>query len=160
MRLRWDATTVTVFQKLLLWNASASVPRGLYLLRSARPLHVGELVTVQPPSQLARFMAARRYLPLGVPLLKYIKALPGQIVCRHLLSISIDGDPVAVARERDSRTRALPAWQGCRTLRAGEVFLLNRAASDSFDGRYFGVLSTSTITARAQSLWIFEERSP
>ena len=66
----------------LLWNASASVPIGLYAVRRAPPLHVGELVVVQPPAPLAQFFAARRYLPLGVPLVKRILALPGQTVCR------------------------------------------------------------------------------
>ena len=35
----------------LLWNASASVPIGLYAVRRALPLHVGELVVVAPPSR-------------------------------------------------------------------------------------------------------------
>jgi type IV secretory pathway protease TraF len=48
----------------------------------------------------------------------------------------------------------LPAWKGCRTLRAGEVFLLNPNIPDSFDGRYFGPLSAAAITARAEPLWI------
>jgi type IV secretory pathway protease TraF len=66
----------------LLWNASASVPIGLYTVRRALPLYVGELVVVQPPRSLAQFFAARRYLPLGVPLVKHILALSGQTVCR------------------------------------------------------------------------------
>ena len=44
----------------LLWNASASVPIGLYAVRRA-PLHVGELVVVQPPAPRAQLLAARRY---------------------------------------------------------------------------------------------------
>jgi type IV secretory pathway protease TraF len=52
----------------MLWNASASVPIGLYAVRRAPPLQVGELVVVKPPMPLARFLAARRYLPFGVPL--------------------------------------------------------------------------------------------
>jgi conjugative transfer signal peptidase TraF len=156
---RWNAEPQTFWPKLLLWNASASVPRGLYLLRSAHPLYVGELVAVQSPPQLAAFMAARGYLPRGLPLLKHIGALSGQTVCRHLSSVSIDGHPVAVARERDTQGRTLPDWQGCRTLRAGDVFLLNPAAPNSFDGRYFGVLSARTLTARAEPLWTMQEHS-
>ncbi|MEJ1967045.1 MAG: S26 family signal peptidase [Rhizomicrobium sp.] len=143
--------------KLLLWNASASAPRGLYLLHPALPLHAGELVAVMPPESLARFAALRAYLPSGVPLLKHIAALDGQKVCRFADRVTIDGRIAALARKRDSRGRTLPRWQGCRTLRAGEVFLLNSAIPDSFDGRYFGVLSANTITARAEPLWIISE---
>jgi conjugative transfer signal peptidase TraF len=148
---------LTLLPKLLLWNASASVPRGLYLLHPALPLHVDELVAVIPPEPLARFAALRGYLPLGMPLLKHVAALDGQIVCRFADRVTIDGHIAALARERDSRGRTLPRWQGCRTLRAGEVFLLNSAIPDSFDGRYFGALSVNTITARAEPLWIISE---
>ncbi len=151
--LRWNRIDVTSLPKLVLWNASASVPRGLYLLRSASPLYIDELVAVMPPEPLARFAALRGYLPLGVPLLKHIAALDGQIVCRFTDRVMIDGRIAALARERDSRGRTLPRWQGCRALCAGEVFLLNSAIPDSFDGRYFGVLSANTITARAEPIW-------
>lgn len=146
--------------KLLLWNASASVPIGLYRLRPAYPLRIGELVTIDAPPRLAAFMAGRAYLPRGVPLLKHIAALGGQSVCRRARRITVDGHAVAVALERDSLGRPLPAWHGCRRLRRGEVFLLNPAAPGSFDGRYFGVLSTATIAARAEPLWTIEGKSP
>ena len=44
----------------LLWNASASVPIGLYAMGRA-PLHVGELFIVQPPAPRAQLLAARHY---------------------------------------------------------------------------------------------------
>jgi conjugative transfer signal peptidase TraF len=147
----------TAWPKLLLWNATASAPIGLYLLRPVTPLHIGELVAVTPPAPLARFMAARSYLPLGVPLLKHVGALRGQTVCRSARTVTIDGAAAATALDHDSRGWPLPVWQGCRTLHAGEVFLLNRTVLTSFDGRYFGVLPITTITARAVPLWISKE---
>ena len=66
----------------LVWNASASVPIGLYAVRPTGTLHIAELVVVTPPEPLARFLDERRYLPKGVPLLKRVLALPGQTVCR------------------------------------------------------------------------------
>jgi type IV secretory pathway protease TraF len=60
-------------------------------------------------------------------------------------------------RVRDSAHRSLPVWQGCKRLSADQVFLLNATVPDSFDGRYFGVLSASTIAARAEPLWIIPE---
>lgn len=141
----------------LLWNASASVPIGLYALRRAPPLHVGELVVVQPPTRLAQFFAVRRYLPLGVPLVKHILALPGQTVCRSALLITVDGAAMGKALERDRLGRALPDWQGCRVLGPGEVFLMNRTPPDSLDGRYFGPLPTTSIVGRADPIWTHAE---
>jgi conjugative transfer signal peptidase TraF len=138
----------------LIWNASASVPVGLYRLRPAEPLHIGELVIAMPPEPLASYLAGRGYLPEGVPLLKHILALAGQTVCRSGSTVTIDGAPVGRALASDWRGRKLPVWQGCRALTAGRVFLMNMHSEHSLDSRYFGPLTTSTILGRAVPLWI------
>jgi len=137
----------------LLWNASASVPIGFYVIHPAGRLTAGELLAVRPPAPLAQFMAARRYLAFGVPLIKHVAALPGQIVCRSGRKITVDGIVEAEALDRDARGRKLPVWQGCRTVRSGEIFLMNAGVTDSFDGRYFGQVPDSTIIGSATPLW-------
>ena len=141
----------------LVWNASASVPVGLYAVQALdRPI-VGELVVIAPPEPLAGFLAARGALPRDVPLIKPVAALPGQIVCRYGRQISIDGFPRAEARDRDRLDRPLPVWQGCRVVADDELFLMNAARSDSLDGRYFGVLPMTALRGRATPLWIPRE---
>ena len=90
------------------------MPIGLYAMHPAGALHVTELVVVQPPDALASFLAERRYLPKGVPMLKRVLALPGQTVCRTDRTITVDGIAMGEALDRDSRGRPLPVWQGCR----------------------------------------------
>jgi conjugative transfer signal peptidase TraF len=141
----------------VIWNASASVPIGLYAIRPAGVLHVTELVVIQPPAALASFLDERRYLPKGVPMLKRILALPGQTVCRTDRTITIDGVAMGEALDRDRNGRALPTWHGCRVVGGDEVFLMNWQSEDSFDGRYFGPLPASTIAGRADPLWTREE---
>lgn len=140
----------------LIWNASASTPIGLYAVQGADPLFVTELVVVAPPGRLKSFLAERGYLPKGAPLLKHILALPGQTVCRTGAVITVDGEAMGQALERDHAGRPLPVWQGCHVVRAGEVFLMNWLAQDSLDGRYFGVLSAAAIVGRAEPLWTRE----
>ena len=137
----------------LIWNASASVPIGLYAVHPAGALHVTELVVVQPPEALASFLDERRYLPRGVPMLKRVLALPGQTVCRTDRAIAVDGIAMGDALNRDRSGRPLPVWQGCRRIPAGEVFLMNWRSGDSLDGRYFGLLPVTTIVGRADPLW-------
>jgi conjugative transfer signal peptidase TraF len=149
---RSNTASAVLVPKLLLWNASASAPRGLYLLRSAAPLAAGELVAVTPPQPLARWLASRSYLPIGVSLLKQIAALPGQTVCRKGNTVTIDGAVVARTLRQDHLGRLLPIWGGCRRLRADEVFLLNSVAA-SMDGRYFGPLPLAAVAAQAIPLW-------
>ena len=140
-----------------IWNASESVPIGLYLIQPTGRPFVTELVAVEPPEPLATFLADGLYLPRGVPMLKRVLALPGQTVCRDHLTIAVDKIEVGLARERDSWGRPLPNWQGCRVIAEGEVFLMNWQSADSLDGRYFGALPTTAIIGRAEPLWTDEE---
>lgn len=91
---------------LYVWNASESVPLGLYRLRPADRLFVSELVAIKPPEPLASFLDLNGYLPIGIPMLKRVLALPGQTVCRSERSISVDKINMGEARERDSRCRS------------------------------------------------------
>jgi len=138
----------------LLWNASASVPIGLYLLRPVNNVAVGDLVAVQPPSELSDFLDERGYLPRHVPLLKHVMALPGAIICRAGDTIIVDQSIVGFAHLLDSLGRGLPRWGGCRRLTNGEVFLMNPEAPDSLDGRYFGALPSTAITGRLVPVWV------
>jgi conjugative transfer signal peptidase TraF len=143
---------------VFIWNASASVPIGLYRVEPEGRPAVPDLVAVMPPEPISAFLADGGYLPRGVPLLKRVVGLPGQTVCRNHLTILIDGVPMTVARKRDRRGRLLPVWQGCHVIEEGEVFLMNWQTVDSLDGRYFGPLPTASILGRAVPLWTFEER--
>jgi conjugative transfer signal peptidase TraF len=139
------------------WNASESVPIGLYSVQPVDQLMVTSLVVAIPPEPIATFLAEGGYLPRDVPLIKRILALPGQSVCRNELLISVNGIEMGAARERDRLGRPLPAWQGCRVLARGEVFLMNWDEPASLDGRYFGPIPSSAIVGRAEPLWTFEE---
>lgn len=137
----------------LIWNASASVPIGLYRVQPEPEPKVSDIVVVRPPEPLVGFLSDGGYLPRGVPLLKHVAALGGQRVCRVGSAVTIDGVTVGEALSHDRRGRPLPVWQGCTVLAADQVFLFNADRPDSLDGRYFGPLSRSTIVGRAQPIW-------
>ena len=75
----------------LIWNASASVPIGLYRVQPEPLPKLSDIVVVRPPETLVWFLSDGGYLPRGVPLLKHVAALGGQRVCRIGAAISIDG---------------------------------------------------------------------
>jgi conjugative transfer signal peptidase TraF len=150
------ATLVVPVSHHLVWNASPSIPTGLYAIRGKASLHVGERIAIEPPPELRRLMRERGYLPNRMPLLKRVAAVSGQRVCRFAHGVTIDGELVGVARARDRAGRPLPAWFGCYKLRTGELFAMNPAAPDSFDGRYFGTLKIETVIGRAMPVWTDE----
>ena len=137
----------------LLWNTTPSVPVGLYWIQPFDHVAIGDLVAVQPPEALARLITSRGYLPDGVPLLKHVVALAPTEVCREGDVILVAGKPLGTAQAQDRHGRDLPRWQGCHRLAEGEVFLMNPAAPDSLDGRYFGALPVTTLTARLRPIW-------
>ena len=137
----------------LIWNASASVPLGLYRIDPTPVMRVGDMVAVRPSPTLARFMAERRYVEANVPLLKPIAAMHGATICRLGLRVTINGRTAVAALARDRFGRPLPAWSGCYRLRPDQLFLIAPAHPDSFDGRYFGPVSQAQILGSATPLW-------
>jgi type IV secretory pathway protease TraF len=128
---------------LVVWNASPSVPVGLYLVTKASP-RVGDLVVLRLPPVIAAFAARRGYLPTSAYLLKPIAARAGDLVCRFGERVLVRGVLAGIAEDADSDGNAMPSWHGCRVLQTGEVFLLAASAMPGEPARnvtppsYFG----------------------
>lgn len=147
-------TTVAIpHRPILVWNATASAPIGLYLREAEQEPTRGDLVLVRPPSEVATFASRRGYLPLNVPLIKRIVGAKGDTICAHGDTISLNGSYLLKRLESDKRGRSLPRWSGCKHLGDAEVFLAMTGVGDSFDGRYFGPIPASNIIGRLQPLW-------
>jgi conjugative transfer signal peptidase TraF len=137
---------------LLVWNASASAPVGLYRLRAGADVRRGDLAVAWAPRWARKLAAARHYLPANVPLVKRVAAVHGDKVCAAGQSILINGRPVSSRQRSDAAGRPMPWWTGCRRLGRGEYFLLMDSPG-SFDGRYFGVTRTQELVGPAVLLW-------
>lgn len=135
---------------LLVWNASASAPIGLYRVLPGAPRR-GDLVLVYPPEGAAKLAAKRGYLPADVPLIKRVVAMAGDRVCAFRGTIFVNGGAVARQLEADSEGRPMPRWNECRALTDDEIFLILPPA-DSFDSRYFGPVPRAQIIGRLAPL--------
>ena len=150
----------------VIYNPTDSVPVGWYRVDPfdwlVDPLHnpvqVDSIVLAHLPTQAALLAAQRDYLPLGIPLLKRVGAIAPQQVCVVGRSVRIDSVPVAVVLPADHLGRPLPAWQQCRRLRPGELFLLSTTNPASFDSRYFGPVAASAVIGVAHPLWLETRR--
>jgi conjugative transfer signal peptidase TraF len=138
---------------VFIWNATASAPIGLYRVRHDRALSRGDLVLDIPAPLLATFADARGYLPSSVPLVKRIAAVAGDAVCARGNSVFINGRFAAARLAADREGRLLPSWNGCRTLRSGEIFLLMADVRTSFDGRYFGPTPAAQVVGLLDPIW-------
>jgi len=140
---------------VLVWNASASAPRGLYRLIHAEQYQLGDLILTAPPAWVRALAARRGYLPDGVPLIKRIAAVASATICSNGLDIRIDGKVVGKRLLTDTKGRELPRWRGCRRLASTEEFLLMRGVPVSFDGRYFGVTPIANNLGKLVPLWTY-----
>ena len=152
------ASALVAARPILIWNATASAPRGLYRITPPTALQVGDLVLLQPDSASASIYAERGYLPLGLPLVKRVAALAGMRICEQAGAVAIEHRHVADALPIDGRGRPMTPWSGCRALRDGELFVLNADMPASLDGRYFGPSPASSVIGRAVPLWTEKER--
>ncbi|EMN1929722.1 S26 family signal peptidase [Burkholderia ambifaria] len=146
----------------LTYNPSDSVAVGWYRIepfdpRTAslpRPLSVDSIVLVPLPAEAAALAAQRGYLPTRVPLLKRVGAVAPQHVCIVAGQVRIDGVPSAAVLAADRLGRPLPSWPQCRRLAPGELFLMSVTNPASFDSRYFGPVSASTVIGIAHPVWL------
>ena len=137
---------------LILWNASPSVPIGLYRLTS-RPSRKVALAVIRLPEPLRILAETRGYLRNGVLLIKPVVAGAGDTVCRHGALLTINGRIAARARILDAAGRPLPAWSGCFKLGASDIFVLS-ADPDSFDSRYMGPIDRADVLGFALPIWV------
>ncbi len=137
----------------LVYNPSDSMPRGWYRIRPADSLHVGSIVLARLPTATAALATQRGYLPSAIPLLKRIGAMVPQRVCVEGTTVRIDDVAVATVMRTDGRGRPLSAWQQCRRLTHGELFLLSNTHPASFDSRYFGPVRASDVIGSALPIW-------
>ena len=147
----------------LIYNPSDSVAVGWYRIDPLdhrtgslpRPLSVGSIVLTRLPADAAALAAQRGYLPTHIPLLKRVGAVAPQHVCILAGQVRIDGMPVAAAAlPADRLGRPLPSWPHCRPLTEDELFLLSVTNPASFDSRYFGPISASTVIGVAHPVWL------
>lgn len=134
----------------IVYNPSDSVPIGWYRIKPPRSLQVGSIVLTALPADAVGLAAQRGYLPAHVPLLKRVGAVAPQHVCIVAGVVRIDGVPVAAVLRSDRWGRPLPSWSQCRPLADGELFLLSDTNPASFDSRYFGPVSATTVIGIAQ----------
>ena len=137
---------------ILVWNASPSVPIGLYRLTSRPPLP-GALAVILLPEPLRILAETRGYLRKGALLIKPVAAGAGDTVCRHGALVTVNGRIVARASTLDAVGRTLPVWSGCFRLAADQIFVLS-ADPDSFDGRYMGPIDRAQVVGTAQPVWV------
>jgi conjugative transfer signal peptidase TraF len=141
-------------------NHSGSMPRGLWRESAATGIFkAGDVVLVCPP------LTDRQKIYFGPglcssrtqPMLKPVAAVGGDVVAVTAGGISVNGDPVknSMPIHVDGSGRLLEAYPaGTYTVTAEQVWLL-APSPYSFDSRYLGPVSTTSIKGRASPVLVW-----
>lgn len=136
-------------QDILFYNATASLPRGIYLRIPAATIERGDIVVYDPPETVLDFAVQRGYTQhKDVRFLKRVGALAGDVysIGEHGV-FCINGAYIGEVRGLDSKDRPLPQLaQGDYVVSDG-MFLPIADTTRSFDGRYTGTVPITRIRA-------------
>ncbi|EAM5005958.1 conjugative transfer signal peptidase TraF [Salmonella enterica] len=134
-------------------NTTKSIPVGLYKISDKTP-EKGDYVIFCPPQRDIFSMAQQRgyigsgFCPGGYgEMMKRILAAKGDEVAFRDDGVYVNGNllPYSKPFSVDPGGRNLPALREVYTLGKSELLLMTDRSPSSFDGRYFGAVTTSQI---------------
>lgn len=143
-------------------NVTPSMPVGLYRLFPVdRPIVRGDVIQICPSPDLAKVVAERETSGLRgacfyqtVPLLKYVAALPGDVVDLRDSGVTVNGVTLpgsAAMPPRKGRPPVPHVARGRYVLKPGQLWLWTPYYR-SWDSRYFGPVSTAYVRGFARAV--------
>ncbi|ACF45683.1 putative conjugal transfer protein TraF [Prosthecochloris aestuarii DSM 271] len=122
---------------LIIYNATDSLPHGLYLVVQKPDYERGDLVAFPVSESVKALVRQRRWLPDGAYLIKSIAGTNGDLLSTKTVRCFVNGRDFGAVETVDRTGQPLPVFSINRRLQNGEVAVLN-PSSRSFDSRYFG----------------------
>jgi conjugative transfer signal peptidase TraF len=148
------------------FNLTPSFPRGFYITSNSPSAN---LVEFCPQGTAASISLSRQYRAVGpcpdggAPLLKPAVAFPGDQVQVSADGIRVNGQllPNSAGRFHDHLQRPLDPWPyGSYKVAPGTVWVVSSFNSYSFDSRYYGAITESSIRHHLRPFWTFATEVP
>lgn len=148
------------------FNLTPSLPRGFYIISN---LPSANLVEFCPEGAASSISLGRHYRSAGscpdggAPLLKPAVAFPGDQVVVGADGIRVNGQLLrnSAGRFKDHLQQPLDPWPyGTYTVQPGTVWVVSTFNIYSFDSRYYGPISVSSIGHHLRPLWTFAAVPP
>lgn len=146
------------FPKIFYWNATASIPRGLYFRIPVDSYEDGDIVVYHPSKDVLELAINRGWMPEeaaeGLTFIKRIGAVAGEsyMVDEKNRQFWANGTYIGQASAYDSINRKMPLEVGEHVVPPG-YFLPVAENPMSFDGRYSGTEPLESIVCRVVPLF-------
>jgi conjugative transfer signal peptidase TraF len=137
---------------VIIYNATNSLPHGLYLVVQKPVYERGDLVVFPVPESVKGLVRQRHWLPDGAFLIKPIVGERGDVLSTETGRCLVNGRDFGAVETVDRTGQPLPVFSINRRLQNGEVAVLN-PSSRSFDSRYFGPIKERQIIGEAVPIW-------
>jgi conjugative transfer signal peptidase TraF len=138
------------------YSATPSMPRGFYLVVPTKKIERQDVVEFVPPLTVLDFVKERHWIPRSGSVIKYVFAIPGDDVCVRNKAIWVNGKKIGIVYQSYAFGKLLPQTKICGKLKNDQYLLLSTKSKRSFDGRYFGAISSRRILGKAIPLFITE----
>jgi len=133
----------------LVYNASKSMSRGVYVVIPAKKIQRNDIVVFYPPFTTQQFLSMQHWGPGNHLLMKHVLGLPGDWVCKRKNTLWINQNKVANVLVFYATNKKIPQVDFCGYLTVDQYLLLSTNSERSFDGRYFGPVQRQNIKGKA-----------
>lgn len=138
-------------------NLTGSEPIGIYRVVPPDTLQDGDMVVMHVPEPMHSYVYGRGWLPKGQSILKTVYAVPGETYSISDTEILVKGNYVGPIFAADRKGLPLPILRGSFIVQEDHFLPIASRMPNSFDGRYFGEVSTQLIIAKVVPLLLFPE---
>ena len=148
-------STVMLDRPVVIYNATDSLPHGLYLIVRKPVYERGELVVFPVPAVVTRLVQQRHWLPAGAFLMKPVAGKSGDLLDTKHGRCLVNGIDFGAVDIIDRKRFPLPVFSASQRLKNGEVAVVSHTCC-SFDSRYFGPIMERDIIGAARPIWAWE----
>ena len=141
---------------LLYWNHTASEPIGLYLA-VPDPVKAGDKIVMRVPEDMKPYCYERGWMKENETMLKTAYALAGETYQITDTEMFVNHIKVGQVAKTDQKGLPLPQKQGEYVIAPGNFLPLATYKSNSFDGRYYGDVSTDLIVTKVMPIILIPE---
>jgi conjugative transfer signal peptidase TraF len=148
-------TVSLVLKNYVIANFTESEPTGIYLLSKENQYNKNDIVTISNNiNSIIRLSRERKYTSTN-RLVKTVMGIPGDIISIKNRIIYINDSAIGKIFTVDSQNRPLPSIIKEGIIPPDQYFLASSRHENSFDSRYFGLISKECIQKKASPLWTY-----
>ena len=140
----------------IVYSSTASMPAGFYLIIPTKNIAINQIVEAKIPDEYFQFIRSKSWFPNSNSIIKYVVAKEGDIVCVRDNILLINNKEIVSIHVSEGQNNQLPRFAFCGKIDKDRYLLLSTRNPRSFDGRYFGLISSSHIRGRAVPIFLIK----